>query len=75
MGEGGGHSKKSLFQRLWRENGHNSINSRASALKLHSFDREQNFGYNQAEARPRGQNSRLFSFLWLKRVKFLSFDI
>ena len=26
--------KKSLFQRLWGENGHNSINITASALKL-----------------------------------------
>ena len=28
------------------ENGHNSINNKASALKLLSFDREQNFGKN-----------------------------
>ena len=45
---GGGGSlwrkKKSLLQRLWGENGYNSINIRASALKLLSFEREQNFG-------------------------------
>ena len=46
---GGGHfdekiPKKSLIPTLWGENGHNSINNRASALKLLSFDREQNFG-------------------------------
>ena len=45
---GGGHvddkiPKKSLFQKLWGENGHNSINIRASALKLLAFDREQTF--------------------------------
>ena len=28
---------------LWEENDHNPINNRASALKLLSFDREQNF--------------------------------
>ena len=36
--------KNSFFRRLWGENSHNSINNRASALKLLSFDREQNFG-------------------------------
>ena len=36
--------QKSLFPRLWGENGHNSINDRASALKLLSFDKEENFG-------------------------------
>ena len=34
----------SIFQRSWGENGHNSINMRASPLKLLAFDREQNFG-------------------------------
>ena len=36
--------QKSRFQRLWGENGHNSIDIRASALKLLAFDREPNFG-------------------------------
>ena len=45
-GGGGGHfdEKKITFQRLWGENGHNSINIRASALKSLAFDREPNFG-------------------------------
>ena len=45
----GGHydekiQKSPLFQRLWGENGHNSINIRAGTLKLRAFDRKQNFG-------------------------------
>ena len=47
LGGGGGslwRKKKSLFQRLWGEKGHNSIDIRDSALKLLAFDREQNFG-------------------------------
>ena len=36
--------KKSFFERLWGENGHNSLNIKVSALKLLAFDREPNFG-------------------------------
>ena len=36
--------KKSFFERLWGENGHNSINIKVSALKSLAFDREPNFG-------------------------------
>ena len=44
----GGHfaektKKKSFFERLWGENGHNSINIKPRALKLLAFDRELNF--------------------------------
>ena len=37
-------SPKNHFWRLCKENGHNSINIKVSALKLLAFDRETNFG-------------------------------
>ena len=59
--------KKSLFQRLWGENGHNSIDIRACAQKNRA---ELDFFCNI------GQNSRLFfQFFGLKRVKCLTFNI
>ena len=44
-------AKKSFFERLWGENGHNSINIKPRALKLLAFDRELNFSSNQAKTR------------------------
>ena len=55
--------KKSLFPRLWGENGHNSINIRAIALKLNAFDREQNFVFFITLVKI----PTFFSIFWLKK--------
>ena len=91
-GEGGGgvtltkKSKKIHFLKVGGENGHNSINIRASALKSLAFDTKQILVKIKLKSDTRlhkksiffgnlDKNSCLFSIFWLKKVKYLTFNI